>query len=541
MVARRAFASLSLLFLIACSSAPPDKTGADAAPSTASDDIDPAPATDPSAQPAPDPPEPFDPMKLHPLWTEHVGQLIGTNKNPIASMGMRGTDLGSTFERDGKLVFLFGDTLTADGTNPDRDSVAFGPLALPAGASIPDLEFVKTTSGRYLPLTLSGINLDTMNVPVEGVPVGDTTYVFFATGWNEAKHGYASSTLAHTNKLAFDELVVDHTVADADFVNVSVVQDGSTCHIYGTGAAYRKTAIHHATVDCTQLATRSAWQKDATPAVSISCGGELSVRKHPTLGIYLMTYNCDDPNHLGEWLHLAPTPAGPWSDGMKIFDLFDDGFGRFIHLKTSDVGFDDGLAPPDFEEKGGGDYAPYLIPQYFADEGNGVYSITYALSSWSPYAVHLMKTYLGGPKLTAASARPVKGAGLPKPSLGDATAWDNIGDEFDVTTEADGSQTINSYTAANGDATKGATWVNFTVDATTKELTFTVEGASYGARVVLWSDNEIVRSSHGRDSNDPLPVRWNLEEYAGKNVRLSIDDGSDQPWGFVVVRHLAFR
>jgi hypothetical protein len=498
----------------------------------------------------PNPPG-FNAMSLRPLYTEHLGQWTATTRDP-APVGMFGTDLGSSFERDGKLVFLFGDTLAKPGESAlaDQDSVAFGPTTMPADGSLPRLDWLKKGDGRQLPLTLPGIGLGSMNVPVEGVPVGDTTYIFFATGFNNASGTYASSTLAHANGLSFGSLTVDHSVASSKFVNVSVVQEAGTCHLYGSGA-YRASSVFHAEVPCDQIANRNAWRYQSAGALSASegdaaalinntCVGELSVRKHPELGIYMMTYNCLEPR--GEWIHLASSPNGPWSAGMQLWDPGDHGYGYFMHMKTSVVGYDDGLSGTGAEEDWGGDYGPYMIPQYFRNEGGGVYSIVWAVSSWNPYQTHLMRTYLGPPGVTR--ARPVNGQGLPKaslvnPSFADGlNGWSAAGDTF-VTFPIDGARSaVSSYTAAQ-DAATGAIWQDFTVDATTSELTFSIHGGD--GRVFLMHDGEIIRSVHGRRSNDELQVKWNVEELRGKSARLIIQDDLTGPWSFIGASNFAFR
>ena len=43
--------------------------------------------------------------------------------------------------------------------------------------------------------------------------------------------------------------------------------------------------------------------------------------------------------------------------------------------------------------------------------------------------------------------------------------------------------------------------------------------------------------SRGRRSNEQeLEVRWRLEEFRGQTVRLLVDDGLSEAWGFVGVR-----
>ena len=65
-----------------------------------------------------------DPPALEKAYTEHLGQLITApgrggvnelNNRANGTVGMRGTDLGVSFESQGRLYFLFGDSLVMGG------------------------------------------------------------------------------------------------------------------------------------------------------------------------------------------------------------------------------------------------------------------------------------------------------------------------------------------------------------------------------------------------------------------------------------------
>lgn len=59
--------------------------------------------------------------------------------------------------------------------------------------------------------------------------------------------------------------------------------------------------------------------------------GELSVRKHPSLDAYPMTYDCESPR--GIHLHIARSPTGPWTAATHVFDA-GDGYERFMQTLT---------------------------------------------------------------------------------------------------------------------------------------------------------------------------------------------------------------
>jgi uncharacterized protein DUF4185 len=489
---------------------------------------------------------PVDPLALRPAFTERLGQLTTTALSP-APAGMQGTDLGVSFLRDDKLVFLFGDTLSQDPALRDVDTVAFAPLALPA-KGVPQLTWSPAK------LALPGIALGTMNVPVEGVPVGDDTYVFFATRYDATSNVYGASTLARAKGTAFESLEIVHDVPSTHFVNVSVVVDGADAYVYGSGRDYRASAVHLAKVPLANIGDRAAWRyRDATgafvdgeanaaPIIDAKCVGELSVRKHPTLALYVLAYNCLEPR--GVWLHLAATPAGPWTPAGNIFEA-GEGYGRFMHSNETVAGYDDGLSGAGAENDWGGEYAPYFVPSWFTSDGNAI-GLVYVLSSWNPYQVHVMRTWLAPPG--EKRARPERGVGLPKATLvngdfatGDLSGWQAQGDAFVTFQSADGVWRMTTFTPDKGDAATGTLSQSFTVDAATSELSFSLHGGD--GRVTLRHGDDIVRSSHGRRSNESTEtlVRWNIEEYRGETLRVVIEDDLAAAWGFVGARGFTLK
>jgi hypothetical protein len=479
-------------------------------------------------------------------------------------VGLIGHDLGISFEQDGKLVFLFGDSQAINPAFDNGDSVAWtDPSINPLISGVmPKLEWFLESPGQFLPVSIPGANLGApMNIPVEGVPIGTTTYIFAATGWNGTT--YTQSALAHTDGLALDSLALDYMTASDKFLNVSVVEDGGILWIFGSGT-YRASPVFLAKVDAAHVAERSAWsyfsgyqqdapvfnpsESSAAPLVSVACVGELSVRRHEGRG-YLMAYNCDNPRGIN--LRFANQPVGPWSSPTLIFSPNGDlGYGYFIHQKESVVGYDDGLSDPGVEDSWGGEYGPYLIPQWMIVESSGVYSIVYTLSSWNPYRSHLMRTIVAEPGVSA-SPPPPSGTGLPRATLvngdfgtGDLTGWQTSGDPFVVSS---GQLTTNA--PPKGAAAVGAVWQDFTVDANTHELHFDVSGsysteASVKLQLLHEGDNAVVatvRASRGTGSDTQArTVQWKLDDLQGEKVRLLIEDNSATAYvtttGFTLVQ-----
>ncbi len=118
-----------------------------------------------------------------------VGRLVGPGATP-APPGLRlyGTDLGWTFEHQGQLIMLFGDTWRharslCDGEPRNDDTQATLPLAAPAG--VPPLTFLTKSDvpGEFAPILLSrgaaSLSLAYGQVPLTGFSDGADAIAVF--------------------------------------------------------------------------------------------------------------------------------------------------------------------------------------------------------------------------------------------------------------------------------------------------------------------------------------------------------------------------
>lgn len=485
-----------------------------------------------------------------PTWISTADLGCFTPPGVLAAVGLAGTDLGVAFPLGDRVAFLFGDSWTPDRRDQDADSVAFTPRALPP-AGLPALTWLTREGGRFHGLAPKGLQLGGMNVPVEGIVVGDRVHVFFSDGWDPRRGRHSHSVCATARGVELHRLEVAHRAPTDRFVNVSIVRDGDTCWIFGTGD-YRKSDVFLARVASRDLADREAWrywpdftadESKAQPIVTGAAFGELSVRRVPGSELWWMTMNAPAPR--GVHLRIAAAPAGPWSERAVIFDPGRDrGYGHFMHQKSSVVGFDDGVSEAGREEEWGGEYGPYLVPEWCATPAKGVVDLVYTLSTWNPYAVRLLRSRVVLPGIEwqepAATSPPIVAARPPR-NLGFANGslegWRQEGDRFATARRDDGSWFVCTYVAPGGDAVKGRIWQEFTVPPAAKELRGFVWGGS--ETVELWRGDERVRCTRGRRTNDrETPLRWNLEALRGARVRLQIADESVAPWGFVSVRGL---
>ncbi len=375
------------------------------------------------------------------LATEHLGCL--TPPRALAEVGLAGTDLGVSFPCGDRLVFLFGDSWTLDRKDWDVDSVAVTELAAWRGDALPPLQWRRRDGGRFHGLAPTGLALGGMNVPVEGITLGDRSYVFFSDGWSKAAGRHSHSVCAHAKDGDFLRLELDHRVATGSFVNVSLVADGDTVWIFGSGA-YRKSSVCLARVEAAELGNRAAWrywpdftadEAAAKPIVPSDCIGELSVRRLPGSEMWWMTCNAAMPR--GIHLRTALAPTGPWSDPIVIFDPSRDrGYGHTMHQKRSAVGYDDGLSEPGREEDWGGEYGPYLVPQWCRSPAPAVQELVYTMSTWNPYTVRVLRSHVAAagvewqvpvPTTKSAPARAPKNLGFAKGKL---PGWQQEADAF---------------------------------------------------------------------------------------------------------------
>ena len=530
-----------------------------------------------------------DSPALEEAYTEHLGQLVtapgkgGVNElngRANGTVGMRGTDLGVGFESQGRLYFLFGDSFVMGGGAHLDDSIAVTEARSADRFRMPRLSWAAGRDGSFAPLRVPGQSHGGMEVPVEGIRASGRTYVFFVSGWHTATRSYDHQVLGHfgSDTMRTGRFVFDHRVNTRYFLNVSAVEYRGHVYLFGAGNPYRQSAVRLArfrprSIDRPEQwrylgrggqGRRLAWvegESNARPVVEDDppCVGELSVRRDPRSGYFLMAYNCDDAHGArprGYYLRTARRPWGPWSSPIVLFDASaaDGGYGVTQHFSTAGGrNPDDGLAEPDHfrgRDVFGGEYGPYLIPRFFRWAG-GRLSIVYAHSSWNPYKVHLMRTVLARPASTV--ARPDRGAGLPPPTIRNGNfddginGWERVGTPFRVVS-LEGRHYVSSYVPQgpgeqNGDDVQGALYQDFTLDDRTTTLCFRTHGGGVltpgdfqtrnVASVRLYHDNEIVRESFGWNSDTYQDVRWNIQEFAGERLRLAIADNATGPWGFI--------
>lgn len=308
-----------------------------------------------------------------------------------------GTDLGASFEHDGKVVFLFGDTHAAPGLERarDRDIIATSTDGSPDDCL--KLDVMTNADGGYRPLSIAGVDGGEFSVPTTGFSANGAMYVLATTGRSASKVMERSVLARSTNGgRDFQPL---YTMSSQHFINAAAVQGDQGVMLFGSGA-YRASSPHLAVLanpeDRASLRyfagmegdapKWSAREDQAKPLFDQACVGEISAIWNQGLKKWVMVYNCGAPQSQ-ILLRTADNAWGPYSNPQVLFDAAD-GFCTFMNALNCHQ-----VSDPHNPQVAGDPYAPYLISRF--SQGPDLY---FLMSTWNPYNVVLMKARLVEPK-----------------------------------------------------------------------------------------------------------------------------------------------
>jgi hypothetical protein len=362
--------------------------------------------------------------------TVKVQQLLGEfdkqQRRPTLSQTftrykIRGTDEGNSFEYQGRVYFLFGDTVGA--LDHALDTIATTEAADPeAGVR---LDFLTVPGQPYLTIRPPGISMGAFETPTGGIALGDRMYVAVRT---DHSRDWSTDRLVLTRFTLPSTFVPLRTISQAPsghFLMVTMQADplpggtaglppgGPWVFIWGTGK-YRGSDVYLSIVPAADFengghtlyfsgmdaAGKPVWNTKEDKAEAIIRNGTLadvSVVWNKELGMWLATFDSRPPAQRGVLFSYSTAPWGPWSTPQLIFQpRRDGGYGKFIHDPKAVP--NDGLAGPVIgvpeskaEEVIGGEYAPYMIQRWMKVQGNRL-TIYYTMSVWNPYVVELMKS-----------------------------------------------------------------------------------------------------------------------------------------------------
>ncbi len=373
------------------------------------------------------------PPAVRVLRSEKVEQLIGdwdfetlqpTRQQTESRFNVAFTDLGSPFEFDGRLWFLFGDTdPESPGWDPRHDdTIAWTDATTARDLRLEFLTDPEAGRGVLNPRIACEdgpdcVDLGALNVPVAGLGDGETMFVWFTADGAERSLVARSDDGGRTFVELYDfgdTHFIDIAVSRIDETPPGLEGEGPWVLVFGSGDAEHADIYLAATpLDALRRGDRSAvrflagaaggytWSTEEADAVAlfeIEHGpgpgvmsevphgwgfGEPLVTFDPTLDLWLVTYNSARTTIR---LRTAPEPWGPWSGSVVLFDPRVDygkgpAYGRFVG--------------DDRTERLGGQgelYGPYLIPRFTEVRDDGTVDLYWLLSTWQPYTVVLMKS-----------------------------------------------------------------------------------------------------------------------------------------------------
>jgi hypothetical protein len=361
--------------------------------------------------------------------TVKLEQLIGdedkerhkpTANQTFTRFGVEGTELGSSFEHQGHIYFLFGPTL---GRSPGlSNTIATTDTTNPNGGV--HLDFL-TNSGKYIAVQPTGVTMAPMDTPVAGISLDGQMYVAISTNFTKGRATERSVLTKFAAPETFQTVRTISELPDGRFIRMSMhAQPGPIAGLppggpfiltWGTGRYHESDAYlsivpagqfeagkgirYFAGLDASNAPTWSDNESDATPVVKDGTLADLSVTWCKELGLWLMTYDRrTQPNGIA--FSYSRTPWGPWSGPEILFNpMRDNALGKFIHGPFRKN--DDGLAGPVLGQRNrvnaaeirGGAVAPYVVERWTKVQGSEV-ELYYLMSTVNPYVVVLMKSIL---------------------------------------------------------------------------------------------------------------------------------------------------
>lgn len=347
-----------------------------------------------------------------------TGQCTPTTSRTATRSKVLGTDIGSSFESQGKLIFLFGDTIGPDQDYFASDTMASSTSNDPANGLFLDF-FTKADGSPYF-IRIPGVRMGAAEVPHAGIRLNGVTYIVCNTGTDQSLpnpnvNTYSVLTRFDETTRVFTPLRTISSMPNGHFVTTSLHANGSDVLMYGLGL-YRASDVYLATVPVSTFATgqdtryfsglvngQPTWstsESAAVPVVVSGTTGNMSVTYADDLDLWLMTFDggSQSPATAGVYFAYAAEPWGPWSEPQLIFNAKRDGaLGTFIHdpgIVPDPPG--DGLNGPtiggnDPYATRGATYAPYTIERFTRVTGN-MLSIYYTVSTWNPYTTVEMRS-----------------------------------------------------------------------------------------------------------------------------------------------------
>ncbi|MBX3068538.1 MAG: DUF4185 domain-containing protein [Cryobacterium sp.] len=295
-----------------------------------------------------------------------------------------GTDLGSMFEYDGKVWFVFGDTfgertgvVGGGGSFWRSNTMGWTNDTDPSnGITIDGMILDEVGLAKELLPSKKVDNVEMTVIPTHGFAVGSTMYLHWMSvrhwgipgEWEVNDSGLAKSTDNGQNWTILDS---PRWSGESGFVQIApaIINEGGTDWVYMWGITHgRYSGVSLMKVEATKVEDSNSylyftgikddsvqWSTDSASATLVldDTVGELSVVWNEYLQRWIMSYLKEGS---GAVLREGLTPWGPWGEPYTL-------------VGASEVP---------------GPYAPFMNPRFTADGGKTIY---FGLSIWNPYNV----------------------------------------------------------------------------------------------------------------------------------------------------------
>jgi uncharacterized protein (TIGR03437 family) len=360
------------------------------------------------------------------------GACLPTASQTVTRFNVLGNGQGGSFEHNGKMIFLFGDTISKDVSVVNyhaADPVAWSTSTDPEAGLL--LNFYTNGDGSPLFVKPPGIPMGPDAIPNAGISLNGQIYLVCNIGSDTSlanPQSVDTSVLVQFNETA-QTFTGGRSISPVGghFINASMHASGANVLLFGAGP-YRASDVYLQMTPAGSFASgagtqyfaglvngQPAWTGSETGAVPVvqdnplngpawpndsPSVGNLSVVYSSALSLWLMTYDGGRQSNKtrGVYFTYAPQPWGPWATPQLIFnDVRDNASGVYIHnpsIVPDPPG--DGLNGPVIGSNNpyttfGGGFAPLMIERFLTVTGNTL-KIYYTLSTWNPYTVVKMRS-----------------------------------------------------------------------------------------------------------------------------------------------------
>lgn len=320
---------------------------------------------------------------------KQVAKLVGKDSinHTDEKWGVDGTDLGSMFDKDGKMYIVFGDTfgccIPGTGGPGNATDWRYNVMAVSSDRDPSDgltFDTMITDAPDHAKQLLSKMLGDKTIIPTNGVAVGKQMFLHYMAvlAWGDpGKWVLSESGLAVSDDdgQTWNKKSGVKWAGNSNFGQVAFAKNQEDLYLYGIPGG-RFGGVKLARVPQSTVLEQAAyryysgsngdgpvWSEKEEDAVTIVPApvGELSVLWNAYLGRWIMTYL--DESQAAIMIREAPEMWGPWSAAQPL---------------VSSQGFP-------------GLYGAFMHPWYVEEEGKVIY---FTMSQWGPYAVFWMRAEL---------------------------------------------------------------------------------------------------------------------------------------------------